>query len=130
MEEIHLIQGKTGIELPNQGGNWILKKEEGYSPVESLVAAIASCGGYVYQKVLTNSQVPFVFHSIHARYTRDDKKAAQPLKEVEILFEVTVAEEFQGRAQRSVELVAKNCPVIQSVSSDVLIHEKVAFVEG
>lgn len=44
MREIKLVQGKEGIELPYETGNWVLLKEQGYSPVEMLVASVAACG--------------------------------------------------------------------------------------
>lgn len=45
-----LISSEKGFELVHQSGNWVLKKEIGFSPVEMLVASIGACGAYVYEK--------------------------------------------------------------------------------
>ncbi len=127
--ELQLISGEHGFELPREGSeNWVLRKEFGYSPVRSLVAAVGACGGYVYQEVLENSKIPAVFHKVELRYERNPDKKAEPLKRIEVTFFVTVAEELKGRAERSVRLVSQHCPVIQSLDPTIEVVEKVEFI--
>ncbi|MFV0558110.1 MAG: OsmC family protein [Enterococcus sp.] len=128
MEKITLIQGEHGMELPRTTENWVLLREYGYSPVQSLVAAAGACGAYVYQDVLKNSKIPVTFHGVELAYTRDEEQTSHPVKELNIHFKVSVAEELQGRAERSVRLVSKYCPVIQSLSANIQIHETVEFI--
>lgn len=124
---MELIQGTKGMELVHEKGNWVLLREIGFSPVETLVATIGACGAYVYQSVLDNSKVPYTFHKVTLDYTRDTEKQAEPLKEVTIDFYLEVPSELQEKAERALKLVNKNCPVIQSLSDTVVVHEIVHF---
>ena len=124
---IELIQGKEGIELPHPNGNWVLLKDLGYSPVQSLAAAIGACGAYVYESILTKSQIPFEFERATVTYTRDEGRQSEPLKTVEINFEVKIAANYQERALRCLKLVAANCPVMQSLDPRIIVTETVKF---
>ena len=92
-----------------------------------LVSAIGACGGYVYQSVLENSHIPFEFEKIEVTYSREVERRAQPLKQVTILFYVSVPEAFQARATRCLKLVSPNCPVIQSLAERITVEETVVF---
>ena len=127
-EHIELVQGKAGIELPVSTGNWVLLKEQGYSPVQSLVAAVGACGAYVYQAILTNSKIPHTFARVMIEYTRDTERLSEPVNKIEMVFDVTVAPELQARATRSIKLIAQNCPVMQSLDPAIEVSEKVNFL--
>lgn len=124
---IELVQGKTGIEMPLESGNWILLKEEGYSPVEMLVGAIGACGVYVYQSILTKSKIPYRFGKSSVAYKRDESRKSSPLQAVKIEFEITVPTEFQARAERALKLIHGNCPVMQSIDPNIVVTEQVHF---
>jgi uncharacterized OsmC-like protein len=125
---MELISGEKGFELVHQSGNWILKKEIGFSPVELLVASIGACGAYVYEKILTNSHIDFTIENVQISYERTEEKPAKPLSQVSILFSLRVAEEAQGKAERALKLISKNCPVIQSLDPEIVVTETVSFV--
>ena len=126
-ETIKLVQGTKGMELPLEAGNWVLLREEGYSPVQSLVAAVGACGAYVYQSVLEKSRIPFEFEGVEVNYERDESQPSEPVKSIEIQFFVTVPEKDQGRAERGLRLISKHCPVIQSLNPNIELVEKVIF---
>lgn len=126
-EKIELIRGQDGIALPFSGGNWVFLRDKGYSPVQMLVAAAGACGAYVYESILTKSHVPFTFHGVTVDYVRDESAVSQPVKKIDITFEVSVEESYQGKAERILKLVAKHCPVIQSLDPAIQIQETVAF---
>lgn len=125
---MELISSEKGFELVHKSGNWVLKKEIGFSPVEMLVASIGACGAYVYEKVLTNSQVEFEFEHVEISYERAETKPAKPLSRVEIVFSLHVTEADQGKAERALKLIAKNCPVIQSLDPEIVVVENVIFL--
>ena len=127
-EVIELVQGKTGIEIPLASGNWVMLREEGYSPVQSLAAAVGACGAYVYQSVLNNSKVPYKFQRVTVNYKRDEERQSQPLKEIEIIFYVEIAADLQERALRAAKLIGPNCPVMQSLDPQIKISEVVEFI--
>ncbi|OTN89206.1 hypothetical protein A5819_001698 [Enterococcus sp. 7E2_DIV0204] len=125
---MELISSEKGFELVHQNGNWLLKKELGFSPVEMLVASIAACGAYVYEKILTNSHINFTIKQVEISYERAEEKQAKPLSRVDITFSIQVAEEAQGKAERALKLIGKNCPVMQSLDPAIAVVEKVIFV--
>jgi uncharacterized OsmC-like protein len=125
---MELISGEKGFELVHQSGNWILKKEIGFSPVELLVASIGACGAYVYEKILTNSHIDFTIENVQISYERTEEKPAKPLSQVSILFTLQVAQEAQGKAERALKLISKNCPVMQSLDPEIVVTETVSFV--
>lgn len=126
--ELELIQGEKGMELPLAAGNWVLLKEEGYSPVQSLVAAVGACGAYVYQSILANSKIPHTFEKVMIEYTRDSERQSEPVKTIELVLTVKVAPELQDRATRGIKLIAKNCPVMQSLDPAIEVSERVNFI--
>lgn len=123
-----LISSEKGFELVHQSGNWVLKKEIGFSPVEMLVASIGACGAYVYEKILTNSHIDFTIEKVDISYERTEEKQAKPLSSVTITFSIKVAEEKQGKAERALKLIGNNCPVIQSLDPEITVVENVIFV--
>lgn len=125
---MELISSEKGFELVHQNGNWLLKKELGFSPVEMLVASIGACGAYVYEKILTNSHIDFTIKQVEISYERAEEKQAKPLSRVDITFSIQVAEEAQGKAERALKLIGKNCPVMQSLDPAIAVVEKVIFV--
>lgn len=127
-DKITLVKGSKGLELPVDSGNWIMLREEGYSPVQSLVAAVGACGAYVYQSVLESSRIEFTFDHVEINYERDESIQSQPVKMIEINFYLTVEEEKQARAERGMKLIAKHCPVIQSLNPNIQVIEKAIFI--
>lgn len=128
VNEIKLVQGEKGIELPVESGNWVLLKEEGYSPVQSLVAAVGACGAYVYQSILTKSRIEYEFSYVDLSYERDADVQSEPVKKIDIIFHVKIDEKDQGRAERSLKLISPNCPVIQSLNPTIEVNETVVFL--
>ncbi|APB31760.1 OsmC family protein [Vagococcus teuberi] len=125
---IKLIQGKNGIELPFESGNWVLLKEEGYSPIQMLLASVAGCGAYVYQSILNKSNISYTFKTVSVKYTRNQEKQSKPIESIDMTFEVKVADEDQERARRALKLISKNCPVIQSLDSAISVSETIKFI--
>lgn len=128
-EELVLIQGEKGMELPFETGNWVLLKgEEGYSPVETLAACVGACGAYVYQSILKNSKIAYQFEKVQVTYERDETKKSEPLSKVSLVFDVKIAKEDQGRAERSLKMIGAHCPVMQSLDPTIEINETVNFI--
>lgn len=123
-----LVQGEKGIELPVESGNWVLLREEGYSPVQTMVAAVGACGAYVYQSVLESSRIPNTFDHVEITYERDEEIQSQPVKKIELYFYLTVEEDKRERAERGLKLIAKHCPVIQSLNPNIKVIEKAIFI--
>src|SRR5699024_3245365 len=127
METIEIKAKNDLFELEMSPNNWKIVREKNYTPVEMLVSAIATCGGYVYQDVLRNSKIGFTFDRIEVSYSRNEAIESRPLKEVQLLFFVQVLPEFQDRSRRCLRLVSSHCPVIQSLDKSIEVTEEVVF---
>lgn len=126
---MELISGKQGFELVSENGNWILKKEIGFSPVEMLVASVGACGAYVYEKVLTNSGIAYQVENVTIDYERAEDKQAKPVSKISISFVLSnVPQNEQAKAERAMGLIGKNCPVIQSLDASIEVSEVVRFI--
>ena len=105
VERLTIIRGVENLNYKRKQRT-ALAKEEGYSPVQMLVSAMA-LGGYVYQSVLENSRIPFEFEKIEVTYSREVERRAQPLKQVTILFYVSVPEDFKHGRHGVLKLVSQ-----------------------
>lgn len=128
MEKFTITVKDTAHTLPIEGGEWVLKRGEGYSPVQMLVSAVASCGGYVYASVLNNSNIPHTIEKIEVDYTRDETRKASPVASINLVIHAKIAEEYHEKATRCVKLIAPNCPVIQSIDPNMIVTESVQFI--
>lgn len=127
-EVIELVQGDLGMELPVEEGNWVMLREKGYSPVQSLVASVGACGAYVYQSVLENSEIPYTFHKVSVTYERNLQKKPYAVSAITMTFYVTIDQSHQQRAARAIKLVSRNCPVIESLNPAIIVEELVEFI--
>jgi len=125
---MELILTDVGVEVIHQNGNWLFKKDLGFSPVENLVNSVAACCVYVYENILKNSKVDFEVQKVLVEYTRSEKKPTKPINEITVTFYMLVPHEQQGKAERAAKLISKNCPVIQTLDKDVVINEVIKFV--
>ncbi|OTN75796.1 hypothetical protein A5886_000872 [Enterococcus sp. 8G7_MSG3316] len=131
VETLTIYEGSNGsdkFEMQTPNGDWILAREQGYSPVQMLVSAVAACGGYVYRSVLENSKVDANISKIEVSYDRNPDKKAEPVSAIQINFSAKVAEADQEKAIRCLKLIAANCPVIQSLDPAIEVTETVVFI--
>lgn len=127
--QIELLQGEQGLELFHKEGNWVLKRNIGYSPVQLLVTSIGACGAYVYESILTKSNVEHRLDTVDISYKVDEEDKAKPLTEVAIIFNLWVPEDKKAQVERSLRLVNEYCPVIQSLNPNIGIIKEVNFLD-
>lgn len=125
--QLTLYQGQKGFEMkvPHKE-NWVLLREEGYSPIQNVVSAAAACGGYVYESILKKSNIAYTFERIEVSYEQEDIKV-KTIKSIKMTFYLRVDLKDQQKALSAVKLVAQYCPVIQSLNPTIKIIEKVIF---
>ncbi len=127
VEKLDLLYTEKGMELPLEKENWVMKRGFGYSPVQSLAAAVGACGGYVYDSILTNSKIPHEFKEVKVTYETNDEVKPHPISKIRLAFRVIVEKDYQERAEHGVKLVSKHCPVIQSLDPKIEVEEVVVF---
>lgn len=128
MKTLKLNQGETGLELEHSNGNWILLKEQGYSPVQILVASIGACGQYVFKSVMEKSSIQGTLRNVNISYEVDEQSKSHQLTKVFIEFELQTSEENLSKANRALRLVNDYCPVIQSLNSDIIIEKTIKHI--
>ncbi|MBC1520273.1 OsmC family protein [Listeria aquatica] len=127
---MHLEKQEDTIELFHEAGNWKLKKESGFSPIQMTVAAAAACSGYVYAKILKKKRIPYENMEIEVDYTQNLDVPVHVIQSIHIRFQLAVAKEHREQAEKGLKLVKKGCPVVQSLNPEVQITEQVKFVSG
>ena len=129
-QPLKLLYDKShqSFEAPTGSESWILKENLGFSPIENLINSIAACCGYVYDSVLNHSAVSHQFKKIEVSYKQAEAKRSHPIQQVELVFYLQVEKRLQAKALRCLRLVLPNCPVVQSLNSNIEIKERVHFI--
>lgn len=128
MNSLNLSQGQHGLELYHEKGNWILKKELGYSPVQLLVASISACGAYVLQGLFDNSKINAKVGDVSTSYDVNPDSKSHELKSVAITFNIHVDQENESKAVSMLRFVNDFCPVIKSLNPEIVITKEANIV--
>lgn len=115
------------IELIGNEAVLDINRSKEFSPVQMMVAASGACGMYVFSSLLTNSNIKHNFIKTDVSYKTDNTNKVRPLSEISITYHLEVNEEIKERVSRILKLVGKNCPVIQSLSDNVLVIENIIY---
>ncbi|WP_163652243.1 OsmC family protein [Listeria sp. PSOL-1] len=122
-----LIKNGKKIELIHADAHWPLIKEEGFSPVQMVVAAASACSGYVFVKLLTKKRIKVNSLMMDVDYKQNLDEAVHVIEEITIHFFLDIAEADQEKAQSALKYVKKACPVVMSLHPDIKIVEKLTF---
>ena len=126
---IELLPGKDGLEIALPEGKMVLKRDLGYSPVELTVVAVSACATYVLESILDKQHVTYEILKTTMTYERNEEKRANPIKSIDITFEVRADESAHAKIQKATRLIAGNCPVIQTLDEEVEVIEEIVFVD-
>ena len=126
---MELVFGNDGIELVRENGNWNLKRDIGFSPVQALVASVAACGMYVFDGILSKSGIEHEFSNTTVSYEVDEMVRVKPVRLITIVYRMRVQESDKQRVERIVHLVSKSCPVMASLNPSIIVKEEVEYVQ-
>jgi uncharacterized OsmC-like protein len=125
-----LVERSGHVELVHENGNWILLRGLGFSPTQAVVAATAACSVYVYEEILKKQNILFKLISIDVDYEINEKLETHPISGIHVHFVLNVAEADHEKAIKDLRLIAKNCPIVQSLNPSIEISETVSFSHG
>ncbi len=125
---MELIFGTNGVELVKENGNWEMKSGFGFSPVQSLVASVGACGMYVFTAILTKSGIEHEIIKTTLAFEVDESTRVKPIKTITIDYHITVDASDKDKVERFVHLVPKNCPVMQSLNSNIEVIENIIYL--
>lgn len=94
-----------------------------------IAASVGGCSAYVYQALLEKVGIAYTIEKVLVSYERDAEKRAEPISKIEVVFYLVIAEQQQAEATKLLENIAKNCPVISSLNSNVVVQEQAVFVK-
>lgn len=101
----------------------------GYSPVEMTVYSAGACALYVYRKILKDSKVDAKVDRVKMEYMQAPERP-QFITSITLKFYVTADDDHaEQRAETCLKFVHQYCPVIQSLSDDIVITDELIFVE-
>jgi uncharacterized OsmC-like protein len=126
---VKLIEKNGQVELVREQGNWILHRGQGFSPVQTLVATAAACSTYVYEDILNKQGIAYRIDQVDVDYERDLTRPAHPVAKITIHFTARVSRTNRVKAEKDLRLIARNCPVVQSLSPSIAVQETVTFVD-
>lgn len=124
---MELVFKDKNIELIGKQNKLDIMSNAEFTPVQLVVSAVASCGMYVFRAILKNSGVAHEFVKTTVDFEVDRSTSVKPLKNIELVYYLKVDEDIKAKVERIKKLVAANCPVMQSLSEDVEVVEKIIY---
>lgn len=129
METLIVTNSEQGFVLKNNSLEWTLKRDYGFSPVQMLVSATGSCGGYVYESILLQSGIDAKVERISCTYEQDVDVKGKPVKFINLVFDIRVDDEQKDRALRALKSVSDFCPVMRSLNPKIIVTKEANFIE-
>ncbi|TGA98493.1 OsmC family peroxiredoxin [Sporolactobacillus shoreae] len=125
---MELIQSSETIELVHENGNWLLSRQEGFSPVQLIAASAAACSSYVFEELLNRQRIPYQLIKVSFEYM-ENPFYPNPISKIDVRFLINVPKKNQEAAKQIFLQIPQNCPVIQSLHPRIKLNESVFFAE-
>lgn len=125
---MELIFGSNGVELVKDTGNWQLKSEIGFSPVQTMAASVGACGMYVFRAILEKSSVAHEIIKAEVTYELDESIRSKPISKIKVVYHMKIADALKDKAERFMDLVPRSCPVMQSLNPNIEVVESILYI--
>ncbi|MCI5774914.1 MAG: OsmC family protein [Aerococcus sp.] len=101
--------------------------KSGFSPIEMTVYSSGACAAFVYKKILENSKVDAAVQRVELAYEQASERP-KVIESIAMTFHVSASDAHaQERAENCFKFVHKYCPVIQSLSDQIKITDRLVF---
>lgn len=127
MEHLELIRRETGFILSNETESWTLKRDIGFSPVQTLVSAVAGCGGYVYESLLDKSRLPVRVLAVSLDYQTNQETSNHYVTQIDLVYHLEAEPHLHERVTRLLEMIHKHCPVMASLNPEIIVTQRIAW---
>jgi uncharacterized OsmC-like protein len=108
-------------------GELQIGKENGYTPLNLLIASIAGCSAIVFRTILEKKRIMFDDFIIEAEIVRSED-LPKPVESVHLHYKIKAEGITQEQLEKALELAAKNCTIVQSVKDSIQVTETIELI--
>ncbi|MDM5187124.1 OsmC family protein [Bacillus sp. DX4.1] len=108
-------------------GHLQIGKENGYTPLELLIASIAGCSAIVFRTILEKKRITYDEFTIETEIGRSEV-LPRPVTNVHLHYKIKADGIAQEKLEKALELAVKNCTIAQSVKDSIKITETIELL--
>ncbi|PEZ06426.1 osmotically inducible protein C [Bacillus sp. AFS018417] len=108
-------------------GELQIGKENGYTPLELLIASIAGCSSIVFRTILEKKRITYNEFTIEADIIRSEV-LSKPVESIHLHYKIKAEGITQEQLEKALELAVKNCTIVQSVKDSIQIIETIELI--
>ncbi|MGF9964839.1 OsmC family protein [Bacillus rhizoplanae] len=108
-------------------GELQIGKENGYTPLELLIASIAGCSSIVFRTILEKKRIMYDEFIIEAEIVRSED-LPKPVESVHLHYKIKAEGITQEQLEKALELAVKNCTIVQSVKDSIQVTETIELI--
>ncbi|SFJ55358.1 MULTISPECIES: OsmC family protein [unclassified Bacillus (in: firmicutes)] len=108
-------------------GELQIGKENGYTPLELLIASIAGCSAIVFRTILEKKRITYHEFTMETEIRRSET-LSKPLESVHLHYKIKAERITQEQLEKALELAMKNCTIVQSVKDSIEIIETIELI--
>ncbi|WP_232700054.1 OsmC family protein [Brevibacillus daliensis] len=101
-------------------------REEGYKPIDLLVASIAGCSQIVFTRILEKKRISFTTLRLQVDFEQSSG-GSNPLTKVSLAYELSGENLDQDKLEKALRLVPSNCTIMQSLNPSIEVIETVTI---
>ena len=108
-------------------GKLQIGKENGYTPLELLIASIAGCSAMVFRTILEKKRIMYHEFTMETEIRRSET-LSKPVERVHLHYKIKAEGITQEQLEKALELAMKNCTIVQSVKGSIEIIETIELL--
>ncbi|MEH7461359.1 OsmC family protein [Bacillus thuringiensis] len=108
-------------------GELQIGKENGYTPLELLIASIAGCSAIVFRTILEKKRITYHEFTMETDIRRSET-LSKPVESVHIHYKIKAEGITQEQLEKALKLAMKNCTIVQSVKDSIEIIETIELI--
>ncbi|PGZ98065.1 osmotically inducible protein C [Bacillus pseudomycoides] len=102
-------------------------KENGYTPLDLLIASIAGCSSIVLRTILEKKRITYNEFTIATEIVRSEI-LPKPVEGIHLHYKIKAKGITQEQLEKALELAVKNCTIVQSVKDSIKITETIELI--
>lgn len=124
----HYIDNGVSTSLPYGRLDISGNEDDGFRPIELMVASVAGCSASVFKKVLDKKRIMIEDLSLSAEVERVPDEANK-ISAIQLLFTVKGNNLPKEQLEKSLMIARKNCSMIRTIEDAVTITERLDVIQ-
>ncbi|SFD63242.1 Uncharacterized OsmC-related protein [Bacillus sp. 491mf] len=124
---MQLIVKRDEITADLPYGELQIGKENGYTPLELLIASIAGCSAIVFRTILEKKRITYHEFTMETEIKRSET-VSKPVESAHLHYKIKAEGITQEQLEKALELAMKNCTIVQSVKGSIEIIETIELI--